>query len=134
MSSSSSTAAQVGFTAPPSLTFQPNRPLGINTIAKAFVTIATFLGKENPEEYTFHTGRCTGATLFVAGGGSKEHLKIAGGWRSNTAPERYVDQSDLTRYNVAGTFAIPGSIRESGDNRMLRTTATEPANTTTRFR
>lgn len=68
--------------------------LGVNTIGNAFKAIATFLGLPNPENYTGHCGRITGATLMANSGASVMQLKVLGGWQSAQVAEGY----------VAGTF------------------------------
>ena len=53
------------------------KPQGVHCLAKTTKIIAEYLTLPEPAKYTFHGLRRTGATLFIAGGGSKAMLKIA---------------------------------------------------------
>ena len=94
---------------PTTLSYLQNRPMGINAITKKPSLIATYLAIATPGAYTFHCFRRTGATLYIAGGGSKALLKIAGGWTSDSVCERYIEGSALTRTDISNTFDIPGN-------------------------
>ncbi|KAJ8913120.1 hypothetical protein NQ315_006038 [Exocentrus adspersus] len=53
----------------------------------------TFYRKYEPERYTGHCFRRTGATLVVDAGGDILSLKRAGGWKSSEIAMSYVDDS-----------------------------------------
>jgi integrase len=65
---------------------KPSRAvLGKNTISKFPSEVALFLGLSDPELYTGHCLRRTGATLLAESGVSKLTLKLAGRWKSDTS-------------------------------------------------
>ena len=67
--------------------------IGINTVAAFPSNIAKWLGKPNENEYTSHMFRRMAATFLAGSGASMPQIKAAGGWTSNTAPERYIAES-----------------------------------------
>lgn len=70
-----------------------NSPVGYNTIAKYPEKIAEFLNLENPKEFTGHAFRRSSATALAGSGAPMLLLKNAGGWRSDTIAQGYVDSS-----------------------------------------
>ncbi|XP_043267722.1 uncharacterized protein [Venturia canescens] len=74
--------------------------IGINKMGKVPFIIAQFLGLPNPERYTSHTIRHTGASLFIEGGGNMEDLKRLGGWKSDTAASGYITHSKSSKEKI----------------------------------
>lgn len=75
--------------------------VGIHTISAVSQEIAKFLKLDNWKEYTGHALRRTSATLLVDGGGDLSCLKRHGGWRSSTVAEGYIEDSLLSKENIA---------------------------------
>lgn len=63
---------------------------GQKVIGKCSYTIAVYFNKPEPHRYTSHGMRRMGATFLANGGITQPMLRLAGGWRSDTAAERYV--------------------------------------------
>jgi hypothetical protein len=74
-----------------------NRVYGKNTISKVSFRLAQLLDIENPEAFTGHCFRRTGASLLANGGASLLELQRAGRWKSSSVAQQYVDESALDR-------------------------------------
>lgn len=79
--------------------------LGKNTIAKFPQDIATYLNLPDPKGYTGHCYRRTGATILADEGADTLQLKRAGGWKSDTVAQGYVDNSRPQKERTAAMFA-----------------------------
>ena len=55
----------------------------------------------NPDTYTSHAFRRTGATWIADNTGQIFQLKIAGGWKSTAVAERYVEESKFQKSKTA---------------------------------
>jgi hypothetical protein len=89
-----------------------NRPLGEHSVAQSSIQIASFLGLENPEEYTSHSYRHSGATLIADNDGSVMQLKNAGGWQSDKVAQGYVQKSTKTKKRAAELIGLFGQKSE----------------------
>jgi integrase len=69
------------------------QPVGVHTFGKIPSKIATYLGLENPAEYTGHCLRRSSATLLVDAGADVTTLKRHGGWKSSSVAEGYIEES-----------------------------------------
>lgn len=78
-----------------------NNPVGIHKIRGIPCEAAKFLGKTDPQLYTGHALRRTGATILADSGATLVQLKQHGGWKSSTVAEGYVDQSNSTKMDAA---------------------------------
>ena len=58
--------------------------------------VATFLGLENPESYTGHSLRATGATLISEHGGTENDIIGAGNWQSIKTAQVYMRRTHAT--------------------------------------
>lgn len=81
------------------------QPIGKNKFYDTPKTVATFLGLEDPKNYTGHSFRRTSATVLVDGGGDISMLKTLGGWQSSKTAEGYVDDSMATKDKINKTIA-----------------------------
>jgi integrase len=68
-----------------------NAVIGTHSYAKVTILAATWLGLDDPNRFTAHGIRRSGATILANGGVSSQMLKLAGGWKSDTAAERSCD-------------------------------------------
>lgn len=79
------------------LTYRHGKCISLNagqhTIGGVPKQIAKYLGLKNPELYTGHSFRRTGATMVADSGGDILALKRAGGWKSTEIAMSYVDDS-----------------------------------------
>lgn len=66
---------------------------GQHTIGAVPKQIAKYLGLKEPDLYTGHSFRRSGATMVVDAGGDILALKRAGGWKSSEIAMSYVDDS-----------------------------------------
>ena len=71
------------------------------------------LGNPTPKSYTSYTFRRTGATWLAEAGVSLAILKIAGGWRSNTVAEHYINESTLTKRKIGDALATGEYLEEN---------------------
>lgn len=70
-----------------------NLNVGENYIAVIPKKVASYLGLENSESYTWHLFRRSSASMLVEGGGDFLTLKRRGGWNSFSVAEGYVEGS-----------------------------------------
>jgi hypothetical protein len=84
-----------------------NQVIGVNTIAKVGSDIARYLGysADEAKHYTSHCFRRTGVGMLAESGATILMLKLAGGWKSSTAAEGYVENSLNMKRKVANLFA-----------------------------
>lgn len=82
------------------------QPIGKNKIAEVPKNVAFFLNLENPELYTGHSFRRTGATLLSNSGASLVEVKNLGGWKSDAVAQSYIDNSlAIKEKNFAGIIS-----------------------------
>ena len=119
---------------------------GEKTIAAASKDMAGWMGKPNPDDYTSHSMRRMGATFLANGGVTQPMLRLAGGWRSDTAAERcvlllhslifhsfntqpanfrYIDNATTNRMAIADTMGFGQGDRENVPPRGSLATAFE---------
>ena len=67
--------------------------------------IFLILGKPNPEWYTGHCFRRTGATILAEAGLTMNLIKNAGDWKSASVAEGYIDSSDRIKQTIADAFS-----------------------------
>ena len=79
--------------------------MGKNNMASIPQLVATRLGLPNPDHYTGHAWRRTGAKLGANAGASTPQLKQAGQWKSEKAMYEYIDTSDLAKSGQAQIFS-----------------------------
>lgn len=86
------------------------QPIGINTFADIPKRIATFLGLQNPDQFTGHCFRRTSATLLADSGADLLTLKRHGGWKSNVVAEGYVEESIKNKRKVSARILGESSL------------------------
>lgn len=94
--------------------------VGIHTISAVPQEIAKFLKIDNWKEYTGHTLRRTSATLLVDAGADLTCLKRHGGWTSSTTAEGYIEESSLSKENIAKKILQP-KIPQAGPSSEIST-------------
>lgn len=92
--------------------------LGINTFAKAFEKVATFLKLDSPKLYTGHAGRRTSATALVANRGSVLQLQKLGGWKSVGVAQGYVEESEILKRDTAELIMKKEDQPQAGPSHM----------------
>ena len=73
-----------------------NQHVGINSLKQTGKIIAQFLCLKDPELYTGHTFRRSGATHLANQSATTQQLKRKGRWHSDKVVERYIESSDTT--------------------------------------
>lgn len=68
--------------------------------------IATFLHRENPEEYTGYCFRGTSATTLVNAGVDITTLKRHGSWKFSQVAERFIENFLQNQVNLANQFVF----------------------------
>ena len=81
------------------------RFLGKNNLAKAGIRIATRLGLQNPELYTGHCWRRTGATILAEAGATEQMIMAYGSWSTPKVARMYIAQSQRQKRNIASAIA-----------------------------
>lgn len=84
------------------------QPVGINTLNKYTKEIAGFLGLKEPDRYTTHSLRRTGATILAEAGLSLATIKAAGGWRSDTVASGYIVHSTAMQRSISEAIQQQG--------------------------
>ncbi len=98
--------------------------IGKNMLASYPNQIADFLKLPEPERFTGHAFRRTGATLLSNSGVSLLMLKQAGGWKSDSVAQRYIEESDIPKREIASRIA-------SGSAQTVKLADSEPASSNT---
>lgn len=78
--------------------------IGINTLSKFPFKIATYLGLDEPKNFTGHAFRRTAATFAAEAGIDMMNLKRLGGWKSDTVAQGYIAESDAGRKKRASAL------------------------------
>ena len=78
--------------------------IGIHKVAEIPRKVARFLGKEQPDLYTGHAFRRTGATILAEAGLSISLIQNAGDWQSSSVAEGYIDGSNRMKETIAHAF------------------------------
>ena len=71
--------------------------------SKAFREVLSQMGVPNPALFTLHSGRRGGATTAAMNGCSFLSIKRQGRWKSDSCPQRYIDEA-TTRINNFSRF------------------------------
>ncbi len=82
--------------------------LGKNVIAKIPFTIAKDLGLPDPETFTGHCFRRSGATIMKDSGASKITLKRAGRWQSDSVCDGYIAESSFSKLEISNLVGQAG--------------------------
>ena len=80
------------------------KKLGYSTALEDTKASMAILGR-NPAEYGEHSGRKGGTTAASEAGVSWIDLKRHGRWRSDSAPQRYIEETEKRSHNVAAALA-----------------------------
>lgn len=86
--------------------------IGENTLGEFAKKIALDLNKQDHEKYTSHSFRRSGATFLADAGASLLTLKQAGGWRSDTVAQQYVQKSAVMERTIAEALQVNTTSRE----------------------
>jgi len=78
-----------------------NRPVGKNTLADITKEMASFLKLENPDSYTSHSFRRSGATLLAESGVSTEALRQYGGWKNASTAQVYIESTESNKKRLS---------------------------------
>lgn len=98
-----------------------NTPVGINTIGKIPMKIATFLGLEKPWEFTGHCFRRSMATSMADHGEGLIAIKQLGGWKSSSVAESYIQDSIQSKIALAKRIQSSQNPHCSKDQPLLTT-------------
>ena len=69
------------------------QPMGRNKVAEVSHEVARFLGKENPEAFTFHSFRRSSATAAADAGATVQQMIDFFGWKNPTMTSEYISTS-----------------------------------------
>lgn len=74
--------------------------IGKNKISETPNTIALFFNLPDPQKYTGHSFRRSGATILPNSGANLVAVKSLGGWKSDSIAQGYIDNSLKTKRNI----------------------------------
>lgn len=82
------------------------QPIGKNKMASFPTAIATFLELHEPDKFTSHAFRRSSASFLSNSGASAEQIKQAGGCKSSTVAERYIEESTSSKLEISKRLKI----------------------------
>ena len=105
-----------------------HKKLGNSSALEDTKAMMAIIGRD-PTEFGEHSGRRGGATAASEAGVSWVDLKRHGRWASDSAPQRYIEQTDKKASIVANALAIPPreQVEESVSRRPAPDNAAEAA-------
>lgn len=74
--------------------------VGHHTIGAIPYKIASYLGLENPKQYTGHCFRRSSTTLLADSGADLLTIKRHGGWKSSAVAESYIEESVQNKISI----------------------------------
>ena len=83
-----------------------NQPMGRNMLCGVPHEVARFLGKENPEDYTFHSFRRSSATAAADAGATVQQMTDFFGWKNPSMTAEYISTSRHQITTMAEKLAI----------------------------
>ena len=83
--------------------------MGRNMLSEVPHMVAEFLGKENPQDYTFHSFRRSSATAAADQGATAQQMVDFFGWKSHGMTNEYISTSEHQITNMADRLAKTGS-------------------------
>ncbi len=93
------------------------RLLGENSMQQFVKDIATHLNLPNPDNYSFHTFRRSGAQHLADSGASNSTIQCAGGWATagSSVINSYVKESAHTKRDIASRLGNASSLSSSSN-------------------
>ncbi len=79
---------------------------GINHLNQIPKDFAKLLKLDDAKSYTGQSWRRSTATALVDKGATQKQLKRAGRWHSDSAPEKYIENSELAKHFVAMSISL----------------------------
>ena len=70
-----------------------SQPMGRNKLAEVPHEVARFLGKERPEDFTFHSFRRSSATAAADAGATAQQMQDFFGWKNQSMTAEYISTS-----------------------------------------
>ena len=98
-----------------------SQPMGRNKLAEVPHEVARFLGKERPEDYTFHSFRRSSATAAADAGATAQQMQDFFGWKNQAMTAEYISTS---RHQITSMADRLATVRE--EPREERKEAWEP--------
>ena len=88
-----------------------SQPMGRNMLCEVPHQIARFLGKPNPEDFTFHSFRRSSATAAADAGATAQQMQDFFGWKHPSMTAEYISTSRHQLNNMARKL---GNVQEEG--------------------
>ena len=82
-----------------------NQPMGRNMLAEVPHEVARFLGKENVEDFTFHSFRRSSATAAADAGATPQQMVDFFGWKNQSMTAEYISTSKHQISSMADKLA-----------------------------
>ena len=96
------------------------QPMGRNMLAEVPHQVARWLGKPNPEDYTFHSFRRSSATAAADAGATAQQMQDFFGWKHPSMTSEYISTSRHQLNTMAGRLATvqrEGAEEEEGGSK-----------------
>lgn len=93
------------------------RSIGKNTISSYPKLIASKLNLEEPNSFTGHCFRRSGATIMADLGASKILLKRAGRWKSDSVCDGYIEESKSSKLQISNLVGQNTSNQKMNDSK-----------------
>ena len=87
------------------------QPMGRNMLCEVPHQVARFLGKSNPEDYTFHSFRRSSATAAADAGATPQQMVDFFGWKHPSMTAEYISTS---RHQIDAMAGRLGTVDEEG--------------------
>ncbi|XP_065222618.1 uncharacterized protein LOC135847118 [Planococcus citri] len=81
------------------------QPIGINKLRGIPKLIAKYLSLPDAGKYTGHSFRRTSTSILANAGANAQTIKLHGGWKSDSTPNRYVNESIQHKAKTANIIA-----------------------------
>lgn len=90
--------------------YYTKQPMGIHTVRKFPVKMASFLGLSNPKKYTGHSFRRSAANVLSEAGASTSNLKTHFNWKSENTSLKYLDNTQSSKLAISKLMFPSSSI------------------------
>ena len=90
------------------------QPMGRNMLSEVPHQVARFLGKPNPEEYTFHSFRRSSATAAADAGATPQQMVDFFGWKHPSMTAEYISTS---RHQIDAMAGRLGTVEEGTEEK-----------------
>ena len=96
------------------------QPMGRNKLCEVPHEVARFLGKSNPEDFTFHSFRRSSATAAADAGATAQQMTDFFGWKNPSMTAEYISTSNHQLNTMANKLSKVKESKEKGGKEKRR--------------